>query len=145
MGNRRQRKCHLRGTKYKKELGGGRYLALFKELGTARRAVLVGAKDVDDRARLLKKLVPEKDFDDEHLVALVGISRCCLVCTDDLKFLPYLKRKDLYPEGVMVPHVYRSIADRKHCCDRLIVGMCPKRVTSLRHRKKPKARSKVAI
>jgi hypothetical protein len=133
------------GTKYKKELGEGRYLTLFKELGTARRAVVLDAKDVDDRARLLKKLVPEKAFNDEHLIALVGISRCCLVCTDDIDFLPYLKRKDLYPSGVRVPYVYRSIADRKHCCDRLIVEICPKRIMSLRDRKKPKARPKVEI
>jgi hypothetical protein len=133
------------GTKYMKELGEGRYLALFKELGTARRAVVVGTKDVDDRAQVLKELVPEAKFDDEHLIALVGISKCCLVCTDDLKCLPYLRRRDLYPDGVRIPHVYRSIADRRHCCDRLIVGICPKRVVSLRHRKKPKARPKVAI
>jgi hypothetical protein len=133
------------GTKYMKELGGGRYLSLFKELGTARRAVVVGTKDVDDRARELKELVPDAEFDDEHLVALVGISKCCLVCTDDLKFLPYLRRRDLYPDGVRVPHVYRSIADRRHCCDRLIVEKCPKRVISLRHRRKTKARPTVAI
>jgi len=133
------------GSKYKKELGGGRYLNLFKELGTARRAVLVGTRDVDERARVLKKLVPEAKFNDEHIVALVGISKCCLVCTDDLECLPYLRRKDLYPDGVRVPRVYRSIADKKHCRGGLVVGMCPKRVISLRHRKKPRARPKVTI
>src|ERR1022692_2476003 len=84
------------GTKYMKELGSGKYLALFKELGTARRAVVIGTKNVDDRARALKQLVPEVEFNDEHLIALIGISKCRLVCTDDLKFLPYLRRKDLY-------------------------------------------------
>jgi hypothetical protein len=133
------------GTKYLKELGGGKYLALFAELAKVRRAVRVSTKAVDDRARQLKELVPEDEFDDEHLVALVGISRCCLVCTDDLKFLPYLRRKDLYPDGVRVPHVYRAIADRRYCSDRLIVEICPRRVALSRRGKKSKSRPKVAI
>lgn len=91
------------GTKYLKELGKGKYLGLFTELLKARRAVVIDRKAVDDLASALKAQVPDKDFDDEHIVALVVLSRACLVCTDDKKSIPYLKRRDLYPPGVQVP------------------------------------------
>src|ERR1022692_3881693 len=92
------------GTKYLKELGDGRYLGLFTELLRMRRAIKVDKQAVDDRARALKVEVPDREFDDEHIVALVGISRCCVVCTDDKNAIPYLRRRDLYPPGVKVPH-----------------------------------------
>jgi hypothetical protein len=41
--------------------------------------------------------------------------------------------------------VYRSIADKKHCCERLIVDICPKRVVTPRRGKKPKSRPKMEI
>jgi len=133
------------GTKYMKELGEGKFLALFTELSKVRRAIMVSAMAVDDRARVLKELVPDKDFDDEHIVAIIGVSRCCLVCTDDVRALPYLKRKDLYPDGVKIPHIYRSLADKRHCCNRLIVEICPNRSVPVRRGKKPKSRPKVAM
>jgi hypothetical protein len=95
-------------TKYLKELGKGKYLGLFTELVKMRRAVKVETKLVDDRALMLKAKVPDEEFDDEHIVAIVGVSRCCLVCTDDTRSIPYLRRKDLYPPGVRVPQIYRS-------------------------------------
>jgi hypothetical protein len=133
------------GTKYLKELGEGKYLALFKELLGARRAVRMDTKAVDDRAEMLRVSVPDEDFDDEHIVALVGLSKCCLVCTDDIRSLPYLRRRDLYPPGVDVPYIYRALAHKKHCCSRLIVGVCPKRVARSRRGKKPKSRPNVEL
>jgi hypothetical protein len=133
------------GTKYLKELGDGRYLSLFKELRTAQRAVSVDTEAVDARATKLKLMVPDEAFDDEHIVALVGISKCCLLCTDDVVALPYIKRKDLYPPGVKVPHIYRTLADKRHCCTKLLVAICPERPTTERWEKKRKSRPKVHV
>jgi hypothetical protein len=131
------------GTRYLKELGEGRYLRLFTELLKARRAVRIDTRAVDDLAVKLKIKVPDKNFDDEHIVALVGLSRCCLVCTDDTKSLPYIRRSDLYPPGVKVPYIYRSLKHRKHCCSRLLVEVCPRRVAQSKGGKKPKSRPTV--
>ncbi len=133
------------GTKYIKELGRGRYASLFVELVKIRRAVEIPKKAVDDRAAELKRLVPDDDFDDEHIVALIGISGCRLVCTGDKRSLPYLRRRDLYPQGVRIPTVYRSQVDQRHCCDGLIADICPKRILRSRQRKKPKARPKIEL
>ncbi|MGA7235229.1 MAG: hypothetical protein WBY44_06105 [Bryobacteraceae bacterium] len=133
------------GTKYLRELSKGKYLNLFTELARVRRAVKVDTKSVDDRAMELKIRVPDEEFDDEHIVALIGLSKCCLVCTDDLRSLPYLKRKDLYPRGVKPPYIYRSLTDKKHCCAKLIVEICPTRVANYRHGKKSKSRPKAEL
>jgi hypothetical protein len=133
------------GTKYLEELGKGRYLGLYTELLRVRRAVRIDTKAVDDRSVLVKAKVTDKAFNDEHIVALVGLSRCCLVCTDDIKSLPYLRRKDLYPDGVKAPNIYRQPKDSKHCCGRMIVEACPHRMTPPRRGKKPKNRPKVEI
>lgn len=135
------------GTKYIKELNKGQYLALFVELTKAGRAVNVDAQRVDDRARQIKAIVSNDDFDDEHIVALVGVSRCRLVCTDDVRSLPYLKQRRLYPTGVKVPNIYRSPSDKKHCSTKLLVGVCRDRSPAMANRagKKPKARRKVEI
>jgi hypothetical protein len=132
------------GTKYLQELGYGKYLALFQRLRKAKRAVLVDRKSVDDRAAALKIMVPEKNFNDPHIVALVGISRCCVVCTSDDKALPYIRRRELYPDGVRVPFVYNTLAAKKHCCNRHLVDICPKRAIAKRG-KKPKSRPSVKL
>lgn len=127
-----------------KELGEGRYLSLFTELVKANRAVKIDTRSVDDRESELRAKVRDEAFDDPHILALVGVSRCCLVCTDDVRMLPYLKRKDLYPPGVKVPRTYRSLADRKHCCTKTMVEVCPPRASApTQRRKKAKSRPKL--
>jgi hypothetical protein len=133
------------GSTYMRQLGEGKFLSLFVELRKAQRAVSIDDADVDKRELILKERVPDKEFDDAHIVALVGLSKCCLVCTDDLASLPYLKRKDLYPPGVKVPHIYRNLEDRRHCCGRLIVDVCPKRTPAPLTNKKSKKRPRVEI
>jgi hypothetical protein len=133
------------GTKYLKELGRGKYLGLYTELFNARRAVRIDTKAVDTRAATVKSKVKDKAFNDAHIVALVGLSRCCLVCTDDIESLPYLKRKDLYPDGVKVPHIYRHPNDSKHCCAQMVVEICPRRIAASRRGRKPKQRPRVNI
>jgi hypothetical protein len=136
------------GTKYIEELGPGRYRALFLELKKIDRAVTTNTAAVDDRASYLKTLVADEDFDDEHLVAIVGVTGCCVICTADDRFLPYLRRKDLYPPGIKVPFLYQNLHHKGHCCERRIAAICPKRVVPASRRlgrksKKPKGRPKI--
>ena len=62
------------------------------------RLVRIPDDAVDALAAELKKRVPQKEFNDEHIVALVALSKCCVVCTDDKRAIQFLKRKD--PKGV---------------------------------------------
>jgi hypothetical protein len=48
------------------------------------------------------------DFNDKHLVAIVEVSNCRLICTNDEKAMPYIKNKDFY-ETVKPPKIYTGL------------------------------------
>jgi|SRR5579872_2883589 len=133
------------GSTYAKQLGTGRYLELFSKLRAAGRAFPVDGNAVDKRERLLKKMIPDKNFDDPHLIAIIGLSKCCILCTTDVRFRPYFKRKDLYPQGVKIPKVYTEKQGKDHCSNSAVVGSCPRKSRPVRSGKKPKARRSVLL
>ena len=81
-------------------------------------------RTVDKTAAALKERVNDENFDDEHLVALVSVSKCRVVCTDDQRAYPYLKRGDLYPPGVKRPKIYRTARNADLCCAANVVDVC---------------------
>ena len=117
-------KIIIGGTKYAKELSSAKALGILAEFEKRNRVVSLSTEKVDKRARELKKLEPNKQFDDEHLVAMVVVSRCCVVCTDDKKAIPYLKRRDLYSGGVKPPSIYRYKTHAPMCRKKNIVKVC---------------------
>lgn len=64
--------------------------------------------EVDEQERRVKELCNDKKFNDPHLVAIVCVSRCRLICTDEQEAVPFLKMKKLYSDGVKVPNIYSS-------------------------------------
>jgi hypothetical protein len=113
------------GRKYKEELRAmTSYLRLFTEFQRQGKLVEVVGDKVDEFGEALKKRVPDKSFNDEHIVALVAISRCRVVCTDDKLSMPYLKRRDLYPADVKPPKIYTARSHAKLCCDKHVVDAC---------------------
>jgi hypothetical protein len=112
------------GKKYNKELKGGKFVRIVGELSRMGRLVKLRDPDVDQYAAELKIKVPASAFDDEHLVAIVAISKCCVVCTRDKKAFPYLKRKDLYPKGLKPPKIYQGKKNAKLCCVGHVVDAC---------------------
>jgi hypothetical protein len=105
-------------------LSGSKARKVFVELNQKGKLVSVDNDKVDAWAQNLKKKVPDAAFDDEHIVALVGISKCCLVCSDDKRAYPYIKRLDLYPKGVKPPKIYASVRNAGLCCDQHITKIC---------------------
>jgi hypothetical protein len=114
------------GTKYNAELGRTRkFLGIVGELSKQRRTVKLPSDEVDRIAEGLKVQFPEPQFNDEHLAAIVIVSRCCVVCTNDSVAISYLKRTDLFPTGMGRPKIYRGHKSHKDlCCDRHIVAVC---------------------
>lgn len=116
------------GTKYETELRKAtKILKIVTELDTARRVIHLERTLVDAIAKALKTKFPEAKFDDEHIVALVIASQCCVVCTNDDTAIQYLQRLDVFSDyaGVKRPKIYKG--DRRHkklCCDRHIVKIC---------------------
>lgn len=112
------------GTKYKKELRGSAFLKILIEFEKKGKIVRVDDAHVDELAKQLKVKVDDRDFDDEHIIALVLATKCCVVCTDDKRSIPFLKRKDLYPRGMRPPKIYRHAQHSALCCSDHIVTAC---------------------
>lgn len=116
------------GTKYNTELGRAtRILGIVKELSTQRRTVQLKNTTVDPIALALKVKFPEPEFDDEHIVALIIASHCCVVCTNDKTAMFYLKRLDVFSDYADAerPKIYNGHPSHKDlCCDKHIVKIC---------------------
>jgi hypothetical protein len=113
------------GTKYKRELSKlPKFFKIISELAKRRKAIELPSAPIDSYAAKLKKKVPDKDFDDEHLIALVAKSDCRVVCTDDSRAHRYLKRADLYPKKIKPPKIYKSARHSKLCCDENVIKIC---------------------
>jgi hypothetical protein len=112
------------GSKYKRELSKmTRYLGIINELARAGRVVELDGGDVDRVAASLKKKINDRRFNDEHLVAILIVSKCRVICSDDKQAYPYLKRSDLY-SGTHRPKIYRSGAHSSMCCAKNIAAIC---------------------
>lgn len=115
------------GTKYNRELMSvAKIFGMLTELEKKHKLVMIDAATVDAIAGALKTKVPCAAFNDEHIVALVIASRCRVVCTDDTKAIPYLKRSDMYHEyNLQPPKIYRRKRDHARlCCRDNVVPIC---------------------
>lgn len=95
------------GKKYKGELiQAKRYLKLFNQLKDKGCVMCVEDKIVDKEMSRIRTLIPDADFDDPHLPAIVIVSGCRVICTMDKRCFPYLKRENIYPRAGMRPKFY---------------------------------------
>lgn len=106
------------GTKYLKELRQiTRVLRLVAELSRKGRVKILAEASVDTLADEVKQQVNDSGFNDEHLVAIVIVSRCHVICTDDRQAMPYLKRSDLYARhNLERPRIYTKQSHKHLCC-----------------------------
>ena len=111
------------GTKYANELSMMRkYIALIQELTRQRKVVVLDKQRVDDAEHLIKEMEADPDFDDPHLVAIVKISGCKVVCSLDARADRFIQAREFY--GARGPSIYRS-RDHGHLLrDCNIVGAC---------------------
>ena len=96
------------GTKYRNELMKmTRYHKIMNEFKKTGKCIEINAQKIDVNAKQLKKICKDDVFDDEHIIAILNISRCKLVCTKDIKSIPYIKRKEFYSDH-KIPKIYSS-------------------------------------
>lgn len=121
------------GGKYKRELRRApKYLSILVELNRQGRVISLSDKEVDVIAEEVSSIVNRSDFDDEHLIAIVRVACCRVVCTDDKTAERYLKRSDLYPRGMKKPKIYKNVRQKTLCCKRYVVGKCMERLDQRR-------------
>ena len=113
------------GDKYKQELRNARkYHGLFSELSKVSKVIEVDCQRVNEIQEEVAGRVDHRDFDDPHLIAIIIVSGCKLICSDDSSAYPFLKRKDLYLNKVSRPKIYRRSTNRDLLCDNNIADIC---------------------
>jgi len=113
------------GTRYRDELRRSpRYLHLFVQFQRAGKIVEIEDAQVDTIQQHLEAYVSNPDFDDAHLIGIVRVSGCLLICTNDKRAMPYLKRADLYPQGTTRPKIYSSHRNQRLLADVHIAEVC---------------------
>lgn len=113
------------GSGFRKELKtASKYLGIFLELRKINKLVEIDDELVDKEAERLKKLIPTAAFDDPHILALIFVSRCKLLCTNDGRMFPFLRNKAYYPKNVSIPKLYRKKSHRSLLIERNIVACC---------------------
>jgi len=112
------------GTKYFEELEKmGQYLKLFTVLSKINKTVVVDTEAVDDYQAEAEHKIQHKDFDDPHLVAILKVSGCKLVCSVDERAFPFLKHH-LFFKGKEKPKIYSSSRNKDLLCDANIAECC---------------------
>ncbi|MBU2494676.1 MAG: hypothetical protein KJ571_18800 [Bacteroidetes bacterium] len=113
------------GTKYFNELKNSlKYLKIFIELKKIKKVIKVDDKSVDDLSRKILSDCNEKKLNDEHIIAIVILSKCRIVCTQDKSSFPFLKNKKFYQNGVKRPSLYTSSKNSNLLIDSNIVEFC---------------------
>jgi hypothetical protein len=111
------------GTKYLEEIKDN-YLKLFLELKKAGKAVMVDKTLVDNEEKVVEKMIINNDFDDPHLVSLLRISKCKLICSRDKRAFPYFRHTTFFSPAANRPRIYSSKSNENLLCDRHIADIC---------------------
>lgn len=98
------------GTKYADELKRARkFLRLFAELGKIGSASMLDAQAVDDEQQRIIGLANDPRFNDHHIIAIVVVGRCNIICSSDIKSHGHYKNSQYYPKHVR-PKIYNGLA-----------------------------------
>ena len=101
------------GTGYKKELSRmPRYLKLVRGLKDAGHAVAIADAAVDAQESIVADATEGTTCDDPHIIALLGVSRCPLLCSEDGRSFDFIKDRSLYPKGASRVRVYTGKRNR---------------------------------
>ncbi len=114
------------GKKYKRELAQAhKYLNLFREFDKANKIALVDDDRVDQQQTELETVIEHRNFDDPHLIAIIIVSGCRLICSTDSRAHPFFKDERLYPKHVKRPRIYSGHSSNVDLlCDENIVAVC---------------------
>jgi hypothetical protein len=100
------------GTKYMNELKrASKFLRLFAELGKIHMASMLNAQTVDDEEKRIIDLTSDSRFNDHHIVAIVVIGRCNIICSSDTNSHSHYKNSLYYPKCIR-PKIYNGLASR---------------------------------
>lgn len=113
------------GTTYKKELSKlSSALRFLTELEKKNKIIRKSDADVDNEEKNVKSIEPAKDFDDPHLVALIRLSGCKVICLRDARAHRFLQKSSLYASAPDRPKLYTAKSHQKLLCKQNIAPCC---------------------
>jgi predicted nucleic acid-binding protein len=113
------------GSTYRQEIrNSSKIRSLLTELTRAGRTVVIPDEDVDAEERRVKRMESCADFDDAHLIAIVAVSGCRIVCTADRAAQRYLKQGRFYSGVARKPKIYCDSAHRTLLKNANIASIC---------------------
>lgn len=125
------------GSKYLGELKKSCvYMKFFRLLKDLNKAFEFDRDLIDKLTDEYEKKYGNKDFDDPHLPAIVTVSKCKLICSDDKRSIPYVTASYLYPYKFPPPSYYTGKKDRHLLVDRNIDDRLSKRKNLLSKKEK---------
>jgi len=111
------------GTRYLNEIK--KYAGIFNELKKKKKAIKVNDNDVDSMEVEVSRKIVHADFDDQHLVALLIISRSKLICSLDERAYKYFKHEKFFNRANKRPKIFRgSQKNRTLLIDSNIADIC---------------------
>jgi hypothetical protein len=112
------------GTKYFKEIANTKYLPLFLELNKKQKAKNIDRSKVDEKEFWAAGKVKDRDFDDQHLVALLLVSGCKLICSLDKRAYPYFRHHLFFSPAWRKPKIYSRKENAHLLTDKNIAEVC---------------------
>lgn len=101
------------GTRYKHELSRTyRYLRLVRQMKDSGQAIAIRDDLVDATEAEVIEMTEATDCDDQHIIALLGISRCPLFCSHDSRSYKFIRDRSLYPKGMTRVRIYSSMKNQ---------------------------------
>lgn len=102
------------GTKFKSELSKlKKYLGFLLELKKMNKIRECSTEDVDKVQKDIKAIIPDEDFDDPHIAAIIKVTGCRLICTKDARSVKYIQDKKIYNKGFIIPKFYTGKRNKK--------------------------------
>ena len=101
------------GSKYKEELGKlGKYLKIIRSLKSFKKAIEIDALEVDRYQKIVEDKEDNLDFDDPHLIAICAVSKCRIICSEDLRSIKFVQNSKFYPKNFHIPKYFTSKRNR---------------------------------
>jgi hypothetical protein len=110
------------GTTYRQELRQLRsYLGLIAEYNKAGKVIEIEDREVDEAEGVLINKINDPKCNDCHIIAIVIVSGCRLVCSKDRQSFDYIKDRSLYCGNARPPSLYTRKSNRGILTDEYIV------------------------
>ncbi len=114
------------GTTYFNELvKTKKFVPIFRRLKDKGKVIeLHDCEKVDAIEECLKAKVNDKKFNDPHIVAIIIVSKCKIVCTKDGRSFKFVLDKTLYPKGISPPKIYKQESNKNILKNDNIAEIC---------------------